>query len=119
MLLRLCILQRESSKIEDAALSICYSFSTKDELNYVLFGLPFSEKKSVLIARNNNDDDGLHPNGVLFMDGYWFGLDPIECNAIKMELETQFLDLNASFMAEELASLVNADLLPKGLTLLT
>lgn len=84
----------------------------------MLFGLPYAESQSVIIARNNNDDDVRYPNGVLYMDGFWFGADLVEQEQILEELDSQFEDLNTSFLAEKLESLVGADLLPKGLRLL-
>lgn len=84
----------------------------------MLFGLPYAESQSVIIARNNNDDDVRYPNGVLYMDGFWFGADLVEQEQILEELDSQFEDLNTSFLAEKLDVLVRANLLPKGLRLL-
>lgn len=52
------------------------------------------------------------------MDGFWFGADLVEQEQILEELDSQFEDLNTSFLAEKLESLVGANLLPKGLRLL-
>lgn len=117
-LLRLCVLHQKKCNIMDETLSVCIAFSTKESINYVLFGLPYAESQSVLIARNNNDDDVRYPNGVLFMDGFWFGADSVEQEQILEELDSQFEELNTSFLAEKLDVLVRANLLPKGLKLL-
>lgn len=84
----------------------------------MLFGLPYSENQSVIIARNNNNDDVVYPNGVLYMDGFWFVSDLVEQEQIIQELDSQFEELNYSFLSDKLEGLVEADLLPKGLRLL-
>lgn len=117
-LLRLCVLHRNKCNIEEETLSTCISFSSKERINYVLFGLPYAESQSVIIARNDNEDDDRYPNGVLFMDGFWFGTNPVEQEQILEELDSQYEELNTSFLAEKLERLVYADLLPKGLRLL-
>lgn len=117
-LLRLCVLHRNKCNIKEETLSTCIAFSSKERINYVLFGLPYAESQSVIIARNDNEDDGRYPNGVLFMDGFWFGTNLVEQEQILEELDSQYEELNTSFLAEKLERLVCADLLPKGLRLL-
>lgn len=117
-LLRLCVLHQKKCNISDEKLSVCIAFSTKKSVNYVLFGLPYSENQSVIIARNNNNDDVVYPNGVLYMDGFWFVSDLVEQEQIIQELDSQFEELNYSFLSDKLEGLVEADLLPKGLRLL-
>lgn len=117
-MLRLCVLLSKKNKVSNESLTTCFSFTTKDDINYVLFGQPYAESQSVIIARNDNNDDVNYPNGVLFMDGFWFGADPVECKSVMQELDSQFSELNTEFLAEKLDKLVRANLLPMGLKIL-
>ncbi len=93
------------------------SFTTEEDVNYVLFGTPYAEKPTVLIARNNNDDDVLYPNGVLFMDDYWLGLDSIERESIQKELNSQHYEITVEQLNIKIEKLVQANLLPTGLVI--
>lgn len=74
--------------------------------------------ETFIISRNNADESEHYPNGIIFMDGYWFGVDKDEHQTVIRTIGDYVMDLVSVRLNRKLDTLKEKQLIPATIDLL-